>query len=295
MKHNSQDEPDREEELLLSSFESAKPETSEETSTEDSSRIEEDSRLRDSGNTMHPEIMEGEPEPKPARSGFFQWLSRVRIPRGKIVGNGSHNDGVFANLMAKPSAEPVEESLPSYDEVLQDATPPYWESTVLTPGYEDEVFVDGLPVGGAVNFLWNLMVSATFSFVGFVLTYLLHTSHAAKEGSRAGLGLTFMNLGYQMLPNGVFTFGNKTQESRFEPDAPEMYDTDKIGNLQGHDDSYSSNLAGLGEDSPDSLDDSSIFAYALLALGLFIVVKALIGYHRAKRMERVILNPPSTV
>jgi len=31
-----------------------------------------------------------------------------------------------------------------------------------------------------------------FPFVGFILTYLLHTSHAAKYGSRAGLGLTLI-------------------------------------------------------------------------------------------------------
>lgn len=60
------------------------------------------------------------------------------------------------------------------------------------------VLVEGLPVGNIFSFLWNLMgkayciyqqticmlmillVSASFQLVGFMLTYLLHTTHAAK-------------------------------------------------------------------------------------------------------------------
>jgi hypothetical protein len=30
---------------------------------------------------------------------------------------------------------------------------------------------------------------------GFLLTYVLHTTHAAKNGSRAGLGITLIQLG----------------------------------------------------------------------------------------------------
>jgi len=34
-----------------------------------------------------------------------------------------------------------------------------------------------------------------FTLAGFLLTYLLHTTHAAKNGSRAGLGITLIQLG----------------------------------------------------------------------------------------------------
>lgn len=30
---------------------------------------------------------------------------------------------------------------------------------------------------------------------GFLLTFILHTTHAAKNGSRAGLGITLIQLG----------------------------------------------------------------------------------------------------
>ena len=38
----------------------------------------------------------------------------------------------------------------------------------------------------------------SFQFVGFLLTYVLHTTHAAKYGSRAGLGVTLIQFGLNM-------------------------------------------------------------------------------------------------
>jgi hypothetical protein len=60
------------------------------------------------------------------------------------------------------------------------------------------MLVDGLPVGHLFGFAWNLLVSMSFQFVGFLLTYLLHTTHAAKNGSRAGLGITLIQYGFYM-------------------------------------------------------------------------------------------------
>ncbi|GAA5832839.1 hypothetical protein JCM11251_000499, partial [Rhodosporidiobolus azoricus] len=127
---------------------------------------------------------------------------------GRVIGGGSANDGVFANLSAKPDnangmdvvgeGPDKDEVLPTYDDANRDATPAYWETTVITPGggfLEDDVIYDGLPVGNFFSFAWNLLVSMSFQFVGFLLTYLLHTTHAAKNGSRAGLGITLIQLG----------------------------------------------------------------------------------------------------
>lgn len=86
----------------------------------------------------------------------------------------------------------------SYETAALDASPPYWETTVITPsGFlgPDDICVDGMPVGNFFSFAWNLLVSMSFQFVGFLLTYLLHTTHAAKNGSRAGLGVTMIQLG----------------------------------------------------------------------------------------------------
>lgn len=58
--------------------------------------------------------------------------------------------------------------------------------------------IDSLPTGSLFSFLWNMLVSISFQFVGFLLTYLLHTTHAAKLGSRAGLGITLIQYGFAM-------------------------------------------------------------------------------------------------
>lgn len=50
-----------------------------------------------------------------------------------------------------------------------------------------------------------MLVSMSFQFVGFLLTYLLHTTHAAKNGSRAGLGITLIQLGVSNF-NALFRF-----------------------------------------------------------------------------------------
>jgi hypothetical protein len=58
--------------------------------------------------------------------------------------------------------------------------------------------IDNLPTGSIFSFLWNLLVSISFQFVGFLLTYLLHTSHAGRLGSRAGLGVTLIQYGFAL-------------------------------------------------------------------------------------------------
>lgn len=57
-----------------------------------------------------------------------------------------------------------------------DTTPPYWETTVITPGGvlgPDDICVDGLPVGNFFGFAWNLLVSMSFQFVGACLVKAL--------------------------------------------------------------------------------------------------------------------------
>ncbi|KAF5386242.1 hypothetical protein D9615_002653 [Tricholomella constricta] len=66
-----------------------------------------------------------------------------------VIGAGIENDGVFANVMAKPQPSQVvqsqdgsiymvpkdkqKEAAPSYSDAQADAVPPYWETTVHTP------------------------------------------------------------------------------------------------------------------------------------------------------------------
>ncbi|KAI9032987.1 hypothetical protein DFJ74DRAFT_143527 [Hyaloraphidium curvatum] len=60
---------------------------------------------------------------------------------------------------------------------------------------EEEVYVEGWVVGSWVVFLLNCVASTAFDFIGFVLTFFLATSHAAREGARAGLGVTLVRYG----------------------------------------------------------------------------------------------------
>jgi Protein of unknown function (DUF2370) len=74
----------------------------------------------------------------------------------------------------------------------------YWETTVHVPSSPNDMIIDHLPTGSVFSFLWNLLISISFQFVGFLLTYLLHTTHAARFGSRAGLGVTLIQYGFAL-------------------------------------------------------------------------------------------------
>ena len=64
----------------------------------------------------------------------------------------------------------------------------------------------------------QLRNSGWFQFVGFMLTYLLHTTHAAKLGSRAGFGITLIQYGFAMRRDSQEAgFGQTTQETWNRP------------------------------------------------------------------------------
>lgn len=95
-----------------------------------------------------------------------------------IVSIPSSNDGVFSNMSAKPESDstkpdeipPVKYlffclfffellliSLKSYEEASADATPPYWQTTIIAPAdMGDATLVEGLPVGSLFSFFWNM-------------------------------------------------------------------------------------------------------------------------------------------
>ncbi|KAK9468147.1 hypothetical protein V1512DRAFT_258859 [Lipomyces arxii] len=200
------------------------------------------------------------------------------------------NDGVFANIMAKPEAareKPAEENPPSYEEAAADATPPYWETTILAPGMTgDEIYIDGLPVGNFFNFVWNMLISMSFQFIGFLLTYLLHTTHAAKNGSRAGLGITLIQYGFylrypQQEETGVGSGVDAAAAAASAAADPNSY------MVQSSNDTNPSDTAG------QQSDDSHLFSFLLMWIGWFILIKSLYNFFRARRMEQAILRGPT--
>ncbi|KAJ4365734.1 hypothetical protein N0V83_008354 [Neocucurbitaria cava] len=210
---------------------------------------------------------------------------------GRVYGGG--NGGVWANLSAKPTrGEDAEEKPPTYEQAAADATPPYWETTILAPGtFGDEVFVEGLPVGSLFSFIWNALISMSFQLVGFLLTYLLHTTHAAKNGSRAGLGITLVQFGFGFR-SAVLSPGNGSNDNPgpgFDggvPSDPNAHDFDP--------DTVASPSSGGGDMTPaaSAITGSDWIAYGLMIVGWFILIKSVSDFVRARRHEQLVLQSP---
>jgi len=208
----------------------------------------------------------------------------------RVYGGGSGSDGVFANLAAKPEAgEKMEEHPPTYEQAAADAAPPYWETTILAPGLggPDDVYVDGLPVGSVFSFIWNGMISMSFQLVGFLLTYLLHTTHAAKNGSRAGLGITLVQYGFYMKGSGgiISQPGNSQDPQYAEPPDPNSHNFDPNQITQ----------AAEGDSAPGgigSMPSTEWLAYVMMIVGWFILIRAVSDFLKARRHEQLVLQSP---
>lgn len=215
----------------------------------------------------------------------------------RIFGSGIQSDGVFTNLTAKPErgGSEKEEQPPTYEQAAADAAPPYWETTILAPGLGglDEVYIDGMPVGSVFSFVWNAMISMSFQLVGFLLTYLLHSTHAAKNGSRAGLGITLIQYGFYMKGSagtgdgGMGEGGNAGGDggNYASPPDPNSHDFDPNAVAGG----------GNGVDNGGSISDmasSEWVAYILMIVGWFILIRSVSDFLRARRHEQLVLQSP---
>jgi hypothetical protein len=206
----------------------------------------------------------------------------------RVYGGGIQSDGVFSNLAAKPErGEPEKDELPpSYEQAAADSAPPYWETTILAPGLggPDDVFIDGMPVGSLFSFLWNGMISMSFQLVGFLLTYLLHTSHAAKNGSRAGLGITLIQYGFYMksVPPPSGGYDDPASDGFLNPVDPNAHDFDPDNIDPG-------NQRGGGI---DDITGSDWAAYIMMIIGWFILIRAVSDYLKARRHEQLVLQSP---
>jgi len=202
---------------------------------------------------------------------------------------------VFANLSAKPeTGEKLEEHPPTYEQAAADAAPPYWETTILAPGLggPDDVYVEGLPVGSVFSFIWNGMISMSFQLVGFLLTYLLHTTHAAKNGSRAGLGITLIQSGFYMkgtASGSDSSPGNGGDPAYNQPPDPNShnFDPNTVTAVPGSESTGSGGNGGWG-----AVAGSEWLAYILMIVGWFILIRAVSDYLRARRHEQLVLQSP---
>lgn len=190
------------------------------------------------------------------------------------------NDGVFANLSAKPQINkptanspptidaemedgPPNEPLPNYDQTMQEPSPPQFDNMTFIPMAADDVLVDHLPVGSIYAFLWSFIVSFMFEWVGFVLTYLLHINHSGRFGSFAGLGATLISTGIKVINNPDY----------FQPDGVGIHDNDDA----------------MNDLQPDKEKVRSMMGYIMFAIGFMFLVKSFIGYHRVVKIRREML------
>ena len=88
-----------------------------------------------------------------------------------------------------------------------DAAPSDWETIVHAPAGLDmngDMIIDELPTGSVLVFVLTTLISWFFQLPGFILTYLLHGTHAGRYGSQAGLALTLIQWGLGTTVMGAF-------------------------------------------------------------------------------------------
>lgn len=152
----------------------------------------------------------------------------------------------------------------------------------------DEVYVDGLPVGSVFSFIWNAMISMSFQIVGFLLTYLLHTTHAAKNGSQAGLGITLVQFGFSMKGASTVRGSDPTAspgDFSGTPSDPNSHDFDPTAAVD----------TSPGPSMPDTsggITTGDWFAYILMIAGWFILIRSVSDFLRARRHEQLVLQSP---
>ncbi|PVU97957.1 hypothetical protein BB561_000212 [Smittium simulii] len=193
------------------------------------------------------------------------------------------NDGVFSNMSAKPTLDNYldivekapDEPLPTYLDIYgpsSTAAPSYFEPAIVSVGNSDELLVEGLPVGSFFVFLVNFMISYAFQIVGFMMTFLLHTSHASKNGSIAGFGATLISFGFYVQSSINSTTGpvplpNPSETNPSMPGSPDGLDFDSPGN----------NL---------------YVSFFLMVTGWCLIIKSVASYFQSRRMEQIILSNP---
>lgn len=220
--------------------------------------------------------------------------------RRRVMGSGIGQDGVFANLNAKPERrrrrgengedrgeddDLADDVLPpAYEVAAADAAPPYWETTIIggpggfhplapggagwTPGGPhvgalEDLIIEGLPLGNFFGLAWNLLVSMSFQFIGFLLTYLLHTTHAARCGSRAGLGITLVQYGFYLRTRAAQILDGTLPDDMMGPGADPPIPTEQSNRV-----SWWSESAGMQQSTTNEQS-----APALLARGIHFVFR----------------------
>ena len=133
----------------------------------------------------------------------------------------------------------------------------------------------------------------SFTLVGFLLTYLLHTTHAAKNGSRAGLGVTLIQYGFYMRSSPLNSKSGRPEPTYEQPNDPNSHNFDPTSMAYG----TAAVLAGAEVNSHASNHGQSFpardwFAYILMIAGWFVLIRAVTDFIKARRHEQLVLRSP---
>jgi len=81
-----------------------------------------------------------------------------------------------------------------------------------------DMIIDELPTGSVLVFALTTIISWFFQLPGFILTYLLHGTHAGRFGAQAGLALTLIQWGFGTTVMGSFPSSDDSPS----PDGPAL-------------------------------------------------------------------------
>ena len=187
-------------------------------------------------------------------------------------------DGVFVNLAPKMDLPPTyaNDPLPTYGEAVVDVAPlqGYSGAIVLTPTAAlHEVQVGGLPVGSVGTFVVSLVVAWFFGVVGYLCAVILSSTHAGRNGARAGLGLQFVQLGFYLrtLSMHALEMANSTNDE----DNSDDHDHDGAG--------------GEGSDASSVMIGSPVplwVGYLVMVVGWLLFVHGCSVFHHVRRIVR---------
>jgi Protein of unknown function (DUF2370) len=160
------------------------------------------------------------------------------------------------------------------------------------------MIIDDMPTGSLWVFTAYCMISFFFQFVGFLLTYLLHTSHAGKYGSRAGLGITLIQFGFYSR-SATFSPDPSPDGAQLEVEKPKNASTPAVGD----------------DELLPTVSSKDWLAFLFMTLGMlllrhfgiffrnvfafpsgwFLLLSSVIGFWRVKRWERSIRSVSSPI